>query len=178
MTYQELIDRSTVQAGLQGPSPHLELMANSLLGQVFQDAAKRLTGTALPKLTKTVTFTNGAATITDDVLIGSLTDSVLYDPADPTKIYAFVPEWDDFIRVYDTRIGHFTDRGGTNIYVIEPGDDYDDGVGLTGDLKLVVAGVPAVPATAAATIVAPQEFVNLALDLLAERLKGAVVAAP
>lgn len=71
-------------------------------------------------------------------------------------------------------MGYFTIRGGTDIYVIEPGDSYVDSSGLSGSLKLVVSGVPAIPTSASATIVAPAEFVTSALDLLVERLRGQV----
>lgn len=180
MTYQEMIDKAVLQSRIgldpQSYSTRNELVANSLLSQVFQDVTLGYAGNirSLPRLTKTLTFTNGAATLTGDVLTGSLMDSVLYDPNDPTKEYSFIPEWDDFIRVYDDRVGYFTVRGDTNIYVIEPGDQYEEADGLDGDLKLVVSGIPAIPTTASATIVAPAEFVNKALDLLVARLKGAV----
>jgi hypothetical protein len=58
--------------------------------------------------------------------------------------------------------------------VIEPGESYEDAEGLTGTLKLVVSGVPAVPTTAGATIDAPAEFTLAAVDLMAERLRGFV----
>lgn len=105
-----------------------------------------------------------------------MSDAVLYDTADPTKFYSFIPEWDDFIRIYDTRMGYFTIRGGAAIYVIEPGDAYVDGTGLTGSLNFVISGIPAIPATASAAIVAPAEFTTIALDMLVERLRGTVKA--
>jgi hypothetical protein len=180
VTLQELVDKSVLQAktGLdpQSVPTRFELVANSLLGQVFHDAAERLAGEGktLPRLTKTLTFTDGAATLSSDVLTGFMSDAVLYDPADPEEWYTFVPTWDDFVRVYDTRLGYFTIRGGTSVYVIEPGESYEDAEGLTGTLKLVVSGVPAVPTTAGATIDAPAEFTLAAIDLMAERLRGFV----
>lgn len=181
MTYQEIVDRAVAQAKLTSPLPGgaLEVAANAALAQVFHDAAANFSssGKSLPRLTKTLTFTNGAATLSDDVLTGSMEAADLYDPDDPAKVYAFVPAWEDFIRVYDTRIGYFTVRGGHTIYVIEPGSRYVQGSGLSDTLTLVVAGVPAVPATASTAIDAPVEFQLAALDLLVERLKGATVDA-
>lgn len=180
MLLQELIDKATLQAGIpdpQGSATRIEIVANSLLGQVFEEAAKGLSYGSLPRLTKTISFVNGTATLTTDVLTGLLSDSDLYDPADPTKIYSYVPAWEDFIRVYDTRIGYFTIRGGTSIYVIEPGSTYVDASGISGDRTLVVAGVPAIPALATSVISAPAEFTNRALDVLVERLRGTVQAA-
>lgn len=182
MTYQEIIDKAVLQSRIgldpQAVSTRNELVANSLLSQVFQDVALGYAGNirSLPRLTKTLTFTNGVATLSSDVLTGSMADAALYDPDDPTKEYAFIPEWDDFIRVYDDRIGYFTIKGGSSIVVIEPGSLYEDGDGLDGDLVLVVSGVPAVPTSASATIDASAEFVNAALNLLVERLRGAKAA--
>jgi hypothetical protein len=176
-----MIDRAVTQAKLVSPLPGgaLEVAANSMLGQVFRETALGFTaaGRSLPRLSKTLTFTNGAATLTDDVLTGSMLDADLYDPEDPAKIYAFVPAWEDFIRVYDTRVGYFTIRGGASVYVIEPGETYEDGDGIDDTRTLVVAGVPAVPSAAGTTIDAPPEFVLAALDLLVGRLRGAPVAA-
>jgi hypothetical protein len=176
-----LIDKSVLQAktGLdpQSVPTRFELVANSLLGQVFHDVADRLANESktLPRLTKTLSFTDGVATLSSDVLTAFTSDAVLYNPSDPSEVYTFVPAWEDFVRVYDTRIGYFTLRGGTSIYVIEPDSEYEDGEGLTGTLKLVISGVPAVPTTAAATIDAPAEFTLAAVDMLAERLKGVVM---
>lgn len=179
MTLGELIDKAVIQAKIgldpQSVSTRNELAANSLLPQVFHDAAANFSnsGRSLPRLTKTLTFTNGAATLSSDVLTGSFDAADLYDPSNPSKIYSFVPAWEDFIRVYDTRVGYFTIRGGTSVYVIEPGSRYSDGAGITGTRTLVVAGVPAVPTSASSTIDAPAEFTLAALDLLVERLRGA-----
>jgi len=178
MTYQELIDKAVLQARI-GVEPQLfssrhEVVANSLLAQVFQDVALGYAGNirSLPRLTKTLTFTNGTATLSSDVLTGTFSDADLYDPDDPTKIYSFISDWDDFIRVYDDRIGYFTIKGGTSVYVIEPGESYEDGDGIDDTRFLVVSGVPAIPTSASATIDAPAEFVNAALSLLVERLRG------
>lgn len=179
MTLQEFIDKAVLQAKIgldpQAVVTRNELAAMAMLPQVFQDVTLGYAGNirSLPRLAKTLTFTNGVAALTNDVLTGSMADATLYDPTDPTEEYAFVPEWDDFIRVYDARIGHFTVRNNTAIYVIEPGAVYDDGDGLDGTLTLVVAGVPAIPATASTAIDAPAEFLNAALDLMVQRLRGA-----
>lgn len=178
-TLQEFIDKAVVQAKIGADAQSVvtrnELAALSMLSQVFQDVTLGYAGDirSLPRLAKTLTFTNGVAALSSDVLTGSMADATLYDPDDPTKEYAFVPEWDDFIRVYDTRIGHFTVRNNTSVYVIEPGATYDDGDGLDDTLTLVVSGVPAIPATASTAIDAPAEFLNAALNLLVERLRGA-----
>lgn len=177
MTLQELIDRAQEQAGLgaiQGFDAGA--VAESLLGEVFEGVARALAGdgrsASLPRLTKTVTFANGAATVSSDVLTRCRFDSSLYDPDDTTKVYSLVPEWDDFTQVYDTRLGYYTFRGGTALYVIEPGEGYEDGEGLDGDLRLTIPCVPAVPAAASTAIDAPQEFVTEVLAALTERLKG------
>jgi hypothetical protein len=176
MTVQEMIDRATVQAwpDPNGAPARAGLVANSLLPQVFEDATKGLSSGSLPRLAKALTFTNGVATLSSDVLTGYMGDAVLYDPDDSTKEYSYVGSWEDFIRVYDTRIGYFTIRGGTAVYVIEPGETYAEGDGLDGDLTLVVVGVPAVPASAGSAISAGNEFTNRALEILVERLRGLV----
>ncbi len=181
MTLQEFLDRGVQQAKLASPLPGgtLELTANAALPQIFHDAAVgfQSAGKSLPRLTKTLTFADGAATLSDDVLTGALADADLYDADDPTKVYSFVPAWEDFIRVYDTRVGYFTVRGGRAVYVIEPGSLYVEGDGIDGARTLVVPAVPAVPAAAGTAIDAPYEFQLAALDLLVGRLKGVPVDA-
>lgn len=176
VTLQEFIDKAVEQAalGVDSQTIDLEGVAESLLPQVFEEVTRRFSdaGKTLPRLTKTLSFTNGLATLSSDVLTSVMSNAVLYDPSDSTSIYSLVPYWDDFIQVYDTRLGYFTIRGGASIYVIQPGDEYEDGAGLTGDLKLVVPGVPALPSAASTTIDASTEFTNAALDLLVERLRG------
>jgi hypothetical protein len=176
-----MVDRAVTQAKLTSPllGGALEVAANACLAQVFRETALGFTaaGRSLPRLTKTLTFTNGAATLSDDVLTGSFADADLYDADDPQKIYAFVPAWEDFIRVYDTRVGYFTVRGGHSVYVIEPGSTYTDGDGIDDTRTLVVPAIPVVPSAAGTSIDAPYEFQVAALDLLVERLKGAPVAA-
>lgn len=169
MTLQEFIDRAAEQFG----SPlNVEVVVESMLPQVFQETALRLPG-SVRKKTKTVTFTNGAATLSADVLTTEAHDSYLYDPDDSTKEYSLVPEFADFTRVYDDRIGYYCITAGLAIMVIEPGEVYDDGAGISDTRSLNIPCVPEIPATAATAIDAPNEFVNAALDALVERLRGA-----
>lgn len=181
-TLQELVDKAVEQAGrgLENSTVlDMEGTAESLLPQVFKAVAVEFSGDerrrSLPRLVKTVTFTNGSGTLSSDVLTELKFDSSLYDSSDVTKVYSLVPEWDDFIRVYDTRIGYYWIRG-LAILAIEPGETYAEGAGISASRKLIIGCTPAVPATASAAIDASDEFVLRALDLLVERLSDHAAA--
>jgi hypothetical protein len=180
MILAELVDKATIQAkqGLdaQAIPARTELVANSLVSQVFQDVALILVAdgrtSSIPKLSKDISFTDGLGTLSSDTLTQCKFDSILYDPTDSTKEYALVPEFADFMRVYDTRMGYYCIKEGTLILVVEPGDLYVEGEGLTATLSLVIPCVPPVPSSGSGVIAAPNEFTNASLNLLAERLRG------
>jgi len=172
VTLQEFIDRTVEQSGQNAQK--VEAVVEAQLSQVFQEVADEFTekNRSLLRDTKTVTFANGTATLTSDVLTRRKFDSELYDPDDPTKIYSLVPEWADFIRVYDDRVGYYCIREESDIFVIEPGASYEDGDGIDDTRKLTIPCIPSIPASASSTISAPNEFLFMAMDRVVERLKA------
>lgn len=178
-TLQELIDVSTEQARV-GLDPSLsfdaEMTAESLLPTVFRqvgrEAARDENTRSILKRAKTVSFTNGTATLDDDVLTEYKTDSTLYDPDDLTKEYALVSEWHDFVRSNDDRLGYYCIKAGTTIAVIEPGDAYDPTSGISDSRQLVIPCTPLIPATANGVIDVPEEVADSLIEKLGLALRG------
>jgi hypothetical protein len=180
ISVQELIDKAVFQAKLDPSlaSANLEPTANSLLAQVFQqvgiDCAKDERKRSLLRREKTLTFANGIATVSADVLTKYKEDALLYDPDDTTAEYSLCREWFDFVRSDDRLIGRYSFNGDT-IGILEAGEVYDPADGTDGDRTLVIPCVPEVPALATDEIDVVEEVASDLVSALAESLKGAIV---
>jgi hypothetical protein len=146
ITLQQLIDTACLLAGPAGlKNGHI---AELLLPQVFAEVAtkaaadERLRHTL--RRTKTVNVANGSVVLPTDTLSAYITDAVLLDPNDRTKVYTYLP-WDALVREpLDPRLGHFTVEGESVLRVVEPGVEFD-GSGPTQAYQLTVPCVPEVP---------------------------------
>lgn len=179
ITLQEMIDRAA-QIALAGTDPTLspvldvEMTAEALLPHVF--AAVEMECAASPRRrsflrkSKTVAVSNGAGALADDVLTKYLSDAVLSDPADRTKLYAWVPEWIDFVRPKDRRLGYYSVNGQT-LAMIEPGATYDAAAGFTGDVELVIPCGLTLPTLATDPVVIHPELADDIVLRLAAALK-------
>lgn len=176
MNYKEFLQRAigVANAGLTQPNTINESDVEPLVPIVFQDVGMRLASSrntrSLLRRTKTVAFTAGSATLSADVLTAYTCESTLYDSSDTTKLYSWVPEWEDFTQSQDTRLGYFNVNEST-ITVIEPGEIYSD-PGLNGSRSLVIPCEPNVPTTINAAIDARDEVIDNLVQALAQALKG------
>lgn len=188
MIYRELIYRAVEQAqrGLDPNRSKLmdaEGIAEVMLPAVFHKIATRCARDeklrSILSSPFTVSFTNGIATLADTVLTAYLCESTLRDTTNRTKRYSHILNWGDFVRprsAIDKRFGWYSVQGGVTLAIIEPNADYTDGAGLTGNRNLTCPRVPAVPASAATEVDAPEEIVNDITSILAEMIRGKLIA--
>jgi hypothetical protein len=104
-----------------------------------------------------LTLTNGVATLPDEALTSCLWNSSIDDPSDVTVAQAqsFVQEWFDFVQPRDNwqiQINWYTVRGDTDFHYLAANEEYDPSSGSTLSLELTIPSVPAVPASASATV--------------------------
>lgn len=190
MTYQEFINQSCWQAlrGLPNAS-HFDLdtlfpIAESLVPSVFQQVGEDAAGDerkrSLLRRNKTVSVSNGSATLDDDVLTAYLEDSTYFDSDDLTKMYSWVRNFSDFIdsSLADppfSNYGYFTARNGAVLNQREAGELYDPTLGFTGSMTLNIPCVPTRPATASTALDVPDEVLNDLLDVMSAALKGEIM---
>lgn len=178
LTVQEWLDRSVQQARRYLPDVNqtrLEAVGNSLFQEALQKLARSTAANPetrpLLRKSKTVAFTNGAGTLTDDVLTEYARDSSLTDTASITKRYALETLRSSFERVYDRRIGYYHIDGST-VRIIEPGVGYVEGSGLTGSRRLLIPCVPAAPVAADDDVDIMEELASDAVAVLADLIVG------
>lgn len=171
MTLQEFINNSIFVAGVQ----NADAQAEALVPIIFQRVALRYAGSfdgrSLLRRTLTVSLTNGVGEIPSAALTSCWTGATVNVPAEPTvgPLMSFTP-WDEFLCPLDVRLGYWTIRVNDTMYWINPGETYDASSGRTGDVELNITSVPDVPATAGATIDAPDEFLSDATEEMAKSL--------
>lgn len=184
-TYQAMIEAALSQAcagtdPLTNPISDTSWIAEDFVSSVFQQVgvqcAKDERKRSLLRKSKTVTFVNGAGTLTSDVLTEYKEDSTLYDASDLTKEYSLVREWGDFIQ---PRTGWMLWQGiysmnGVTISVVEPNANYDPSTGVSEDRTLVIPCVPVIPASAATAVDVPSEIENDLVEALAVALRGVI----
>lgn len=157
--------------------PIAESLWPSISQKVGELAASSERKRSLLKRTKTLVVASGAATIDDDVLTAYLEDSTLYDPADLTKTYSWVRNWNDFInpslanQPY-VNYGYYSVSGGVTFAQREPGELYDPSSGFTGNMTLNIPCVPVKPATQTTAVDVPDEILNDIYEIGSEMLRG------
>ena len=178
MRYLDLLN-SSINNALRGmpaeQSPALDAVgiADTLFPIVSQsvseaaaaDPAKR----SLLRRTKTITLTNGEATLTPDVLTKFFTDAVLY--GSNLSIRYTYRDYPDFQRRGDKRIGIFT-RNGATLMVIDPGQSFTQPLIASGQRTLVVPCSVVKPASATDDIDATDEVISDLDEALSEALRG------
>jgi hypothetical protein len=182
-TYTELIYRIVSQAQRGSESEEQANLdaysiAEAMVPSIFQATAEKAAGDphkrSLLKRTKTMTFTNGLATVDTDVLVNYLCDATLLDSTALTKIYAWIPEYGEFVGFIDARLGSFNSPVEFKLAIREPGVAYSPSTGLTGSRLLNVPCVPEIPAGADDPLLVTDEIVNDLIDIGAEMLRGAM----
>ncbi len=175
MTLQELIDTACFLAEADGMNK--DAVAQLLVPQVFQAVAASYAAdpqkASLLARDHTITLTNGVGTIPAEVLTQCKYNATVTDDDDATVRASLVRTWNDFISpsTTDRLIARWTIKDDT-IYWVEVAADYETGAGKDGDVTLNIPTVPAVPATAATVIDAPQEVLSDIVVSLTQRLQG------
>ena len=185
MTYQQMIEMALSQAcagtdPLTNPISDTSWIGEDFVSSIFQkvgaECAKDERKRALLRKPKTITFVNGQATVTDDVLTEYKEDSTLYDPTDTTKEYSLVREWGDFIQPREGWMlwqGTFSLNGST-MAVVEPNENFNPSTGISEDRTWVIPCVPVIPALASDPVVVIAEIENDLVEGLAIALRGVI----
>ncbi len=184
-TFQESIYTICWNA-TRGMSPEQDIsallpIAESLWPSISQKVGELAAGSerkrSLLKRTKTLSVGNGTATISSDVLTAYLEDSTLYDPADLTKTYSWVRNWNDFVnpslanQPY-SNYGYYSVSGGVTFAQREPGELYDPSSGFTGNMTLNIPCTPVKPASQTTALDVPDEVLNDIYEIGSEMLRG------
>ncbi len=170
----------------RGMSPEQDInallpVAESLWPTISQKVAELAASSerkrSLLKRTKTLTVSNGTATLSDDVLTAYLEDSTLYDPSDLTKTYGWIRNWNDFINtgLSDApfvNYGRYSVSGGVTFGQIEPGETFDPSNGFSGAMTLNIPCVVVKPATQTTAVDCPDEILNDIYEIGSEMLRG------
>jgi hypothetical protein len=117
-------------------------------------------------------MTDGEGEIPAQALTKYMQDATFLDPADLSKTYSWVREFQDFIGPLDARLGYFNVQGGSTLLQREPGEIYDPDAGFTDDMLLVIPCAPIRPASATDPIDAIDEVMSDLVDVGAAMLRG------
>jgi len=180
LTWQELIDQAVEQTA-KGRSDSdiedLELKAESLARVALHQLSARIASNpeARALLTRTITIalTNGIGVLPSTVLLDYITNSSLTNPADLTNTYAYIRNWENFIRDPETRYGRYNIKQNT-LTVIQPAAAYVVGSGLTGNVDLTTAAQLVIPTNPTDPIDnLPTVLEDVLIDNLVNLLRGA-----
>lgn len=168
LSLQALVDRaqSLASVNLATDPVALSMVTEDVLINVFQDvgialAANRDTRQLL-RISRNITFANGSVALPAGVLTQYANEGTLQDVTDSTTIvkrYSYEPEWAEFIRQWDQRVGWWTIQNYT-IFATEPNASYDPTTGLSEIRLFTCPTIPQVPASASTVISYPDEVVT------------------
>lgn len=128
---------------------------------------------SLVRRQKSITLIAGEATLTSDVLVHYVADSVLLDPASLSKHYAW-RDYPDFVKRGDRRLGIYTVSAGHTLQVIDPSAAFAVPLTATGARTLMIPCVVEKPATATTAIDCVDEILSDLDEALSEALRGAL----
>ena len=183
MTYQELCDRILLQAQRGGEKAELanlntQSVIEAIMPAIMQAVAEIGAGDPdkrpLLRRTKVIAMTNGTGTITGDVLTKCFNEATFLDPADLSKTYSWEADYFDFINAPSGLLGYFCSSIENTIVQREPQTDYALATGFTGNMRLTVPCVPAIPAAAGDQVVVADVIVSDIISVGAEMLRGAI----
>lgn len=179
MTLTEIIERAEnmAAAGLD-PRVLQSIDAESHVPSAFAALARKYAtegkANLLARRVKSLTFTNGTASLTDDVMQTFMEYATLTDPDDPLKLYSWVGEWQDFVAapLLDSRLGYFTTTNAGTVVLVEPDEEYDPDDGLNGDRRLSALCVWEIPEDPTDEVNVSAEVAGDMISILAMSLRG------
>ena len=121
-----------------------------------------------------LTLVAGTATLSGSVLTHYMTDSVLIDPANLNKHYAF-RQYPDFIKRGDKRLGIYTIQGDRTLQVIEPNGSFAVPLTATGARTLTAAMVVEKPTLYTDQVDTSEEMESDLIEALSEALRGQII---
>lgn len=181
MTYAEWVERvrletqrGSEQAELSqlDTQPIIEAIQPSVFQTVGENCAADPRKRSLMRKTLTISMADGEGTIPAQALTKYMEDATFLDPADLSKTYSWVREFQDFIGPLDTRLGYFNVQGESVLLQREPGEVYEPGLGFSDDMLLTIPCVPVRPSSATDQIDCIDEVASDLVDVGASMLRG------
>lgn len=189
MTLQELADRIILEA--QRGSEQAELanlntqsVIEAIMPSVLQEITLRCWANPdkrpLLKQSHTIAMIDGVGVFPATALKEALTGGMVLEPDDADVLpedISYVPEWVDYVAAknYEPRLGYFSVKDDADFYYASPTEDtYNT---FTGDIGYIGHTQPTPPAAATDATGWPSEIETDVIDLCAEWLRGAKIAA-
>ena len=183
MRYQDLL-LSAVNNAMRGVLPEQSAaidaigIADTLFPTVSQGvceaAAADPSRRDLVRRQKSITLVTGAATLTSDVLVHYIQDSVLLDTANLSKRYAW-RDYPDFVRRGDRRLGIYTVVGAHELQVIDPNQPFTVPLTASGARVLTIPCVVEKPTLATDQVDCTDEILSDLDEALANSLRGMII---
>lgn len=189
MTYQELCDRILFEAQRGGEKAeqanlNTQSVIEAIMPSVLQEITVRCwqveSKRPLLKQSHTIAIAAGVGVFPSLALKEALTGGMVLEPDDPDVLpedVSYIPEWVDYVAAknYEPRLGYFSVKDDTNFYYASPSEDtYNT---FTGDIQYIGHTQPAIPAAATDQTGWENEIESDVIDLAAEWLRGAKIAA-
>jgi len=179
LSRQEWIDRAIAISGKQGVEMPAESLLQSTAQAVAIDLCKQRDTRSLLRSLVVVSFASGTGTLPAGTLTQFMQETNLFDGTNATsmqKRYSFEPQWENFVRFNEHRLGAYHNDGLT-IYLIEPNATYSPTTGFTGNRNMSLLITPSIPNTAGGIFSTSDEVINRLVVKLAMNLEGARVSA-
>lgn len=181
---KQIQDRALRIATMAGGDPNTSQVVdnNVALEDLFYDALRSavLDGSQYPSEVgnlmrdHTISVTDGVGVLPDSVINEELDQSSVYseDGDDIGQLNSYQPRYMDYVRGGQSQLAYYAVKG-TDFLFRDIGGDAND---FDGDIHLVTVSIPAIPATITDPITIGSETAERCIQLLAEMLKGALVA--
>lgn len=152
--------------------PIIEAIQPSVFQTVGENCAADPRKRSLMRRSLTISMADGEGEIPAQALTKYMEDATFFDPADLSKTYSWVREFQDFMGPLDSRLGYFNVQGESVLLQREPGEVYEPGFGFSDDMLLIIPCVPVRPASATDTIDCIDEVSSDLVDVGAAMLRG------
>jgi hypothetical protein len=189
MTYTELCQRILLEAQRGGEKAELanldtQSVIEAIMPSVLQEITLRCWANEakrpLLKQSHTIAIADGVGVFPPTALKEALTGGMVLEPDDvdvlPEDI-AYVPEWVDYVAAknYEPRLGYFSVKDDTDFYYASPTENtYNT---FTGNIEYIGHTQPSIPADPDDPTGWPAEIESDLIDMAAEWLRGAKIAA-
>lgn len=189
MTYTELCTRIIFEAQRGGEAAEManlntQSITESIMPSVLQAVTKKYASgdsddQAVLRQTHMVTLANGVGELPEESLVSLIWGSSVFvdDEATLGPLMSYAP-WIEFINPSstDTLLGRYSVRGNNEFYWADPGESYPT-LTRDGDVSVTIASVLTIPADPDTDLEWPGEVESDVIDLAAEWLRGAKIAA-
>jgi hypothetical protein len=189
VTYTELCTRILYEAQRGGEKAELanlntQTVIESIMPSVLQEITTRCYANPdkrpLLKQSHTIAITSGLGVFPDAAMKEALAGGMVLEPDDTDVLpedISYVPEWVDYVAAknYEPRLGYFSVKNDSDFYYASPTEDtYNT---FDGNIEYIGSTVPEIPADPDDPTGWPGEIETDVVDLAAEWLRSARIAA-